>query len=210
MVSVYVNEKFAWQLPKKLLSLRAPKTVQANAKENKQHETVNSATMRWDIHDFSQEAFRLFAAWLYNPRGRVKEPVADEPITPYMELAKFANRYEIDGLAPIVNKIVRDSYDNPQKITSMIQSYAALDGNSPDRASISARFAARALNKELDLQSLKPLIKYPELMTDIAIWMTLYILQGAACVDSNEAMTWMGENCEMWLETHESNDIVED
>lgn len=161
MVSVYVNGKFAWQLPKKLLTMRVPN---AEAKE-----VVDSGAHRWDIENFSQDAFRLFAEWLYNSRGQIKGPVAGASVKPYLELATFANRYNIESLIPVVNGLVQQTFVNPENMTSMGESYDALEDKSPDRASISARFAALILGQKMDIPSLKPLLKSGELARDMLV-----------------------------------------
>lgn len=199
MVSVYLNGKFAWQLPKKLLSLRVPKAVEE--KNVNGEEAINSTTLRWEIENFSQDAFRLFAEWLYNTRGQVKEPATGASIKPYLELATFANRYEIEALVPVVNSIVQQSFDNPETMAGMGESYDALEAKSPDRASISARFAALVIGKKMDIPTLKALLKSADLARDMLLWVTLYHQEGSGGQEVDEIMQWMGQHCQLWIET---------
>ncbi|PCG97777.1 Hypothetical protein PENO1_061480 [Penicillium occitanis (nom. inval.)] len=201
MVSVYLNGKFAWQLPKKLLSLRVPKAVEE--KDVDGEEIIHSGTYRWEIGNFSQDAFRLFAEWLYNARGQLKELAQGASIKPYLELATFANRYEIDALIPVVNTIVQQSFDNPETMSGMGESYDALEAKSPDRASISARFAALVVGKKMDIPTLKPLIKSADLARDMLLWVTLYHQEGSGHQEVDEILLWMGQNCQRWIETLE-------
>ena len=201
MVSVYLNGKFAWQLPKKLLSLRVPKAVEA--KHDDGEATVNSTTLRWEIENFSLGAFRIFAEWLYNARRQLKEPAQDASIKPYLELATFANRYEIETLIPVVNGIVQRSFDNPETMAGMGESYEGFAAHCPDRASISARFAAMVLCKKMEMDTFKSLIKSADLARDMLLWVTLYHREGCSHQEIDETMLWMGQNCQLWMNNHE-------
>uniref|UniRef100_A0A093VH43 Uncharacterized protein n=1 Tax=Talaromyces marneffei PM1 TaxID=1077442 RepID=A0A093VH43_TALMA len=160
MVSVYLDGKFAWRLPKKLISMRVPKAIQVEHVTSE--EIVNSGALRWEIEHFSQDAFRLFAEWLYN-----------------------------------------EIFANPDTLTSMGDAYDTLEAKSANRATISARFAALILGKRMDIQTLKPLLKSGELSHDMLVWITLYHQGGSEHQDFDEILTWMGQNCQLWIKALE-------
>ncbi|EED16177.1 hypothetical protein TSTA_012840 [Talaromyces stipitatus ATCC 10500] len=186
-IPVYVNDRFAWQLPKKLLSMRAPKVLEGDATS-------------WKIQNFSPDAFKLLTGWLYSPRGILSGPPAGKPINPYLELARLANRYEIAGLAPLVNKMVQKSFDDPENMAFMGETYNALDPHSPDRASISARFAALVVSKNMDVSTLKPLLKSSDLTRDMLAWIAIYYEHRCEHKELDEIMIWMAGQCQLWLD----------
>lgn len=181
--------------------MRVPKAIQVEHVTSE--EIVNSGALRWEIEHFSQDAFRLFAEWLYNVRGQIKEPATGASIKPYLELATFANRYEIESIAPVVNNIVQEIFANPDTLTSMGDAYDTLEAKSANRATISARFAALILGKRMDIQTLKPLLKSGELSHDMLVWITLYHQGGSEHQDFDEILTWMGQNCQLWIKALE-------
>ena len=98
---------------------------------------------------------------------------------------------------------MQQSFQNPDTMAGMGESYDALEAKSPDRASISARFAALVVGKQMDIPTLKPLLKSADLTRDMLLWITLYHQQSSGNQDVDEIMQWMGQNCQLWMENLE-------
>lgn len=206
MVSVYVNDKFAWQLPKKLLYDRVP-AAKANDPSNAEEDPLNAAADTpavWKIDNCSDEAFRLLVGWLYNPRCQLKEPVAGKPtINAYLELNHVASKYAIHDLASAVGKTVQSFLSSEDNMSSVSGLYDGMPAKSADRSALSARYAAFIVAKSLDLSTLQSLIKSSELAVDLLIWIVLYNQRAPALDGYEKIHDWMGENFQLWIDAHE-------
>lgn len=202
MVSVYMNDKFAWQLPKRLLAHRVPTILQDICATNKDSVASDSPT-RWEITELSEDAFRLFTEWLYSPRGHLKEPTAGASSKPYFDLNKFACRYKIEDLIAIVKKVVQGFFDSATNFASVGESYEALAPKTPERSSISGHFAALILTKAMEINAFKLLINSTELTRDILIWVALCVQHGKERDSHDEIVEWMGDNYQKWLDVQE-------
>ncbi|OKL56823.1 hypothetical protein UA08_07722 [Talaromyces atroroseus] len=201
VVSVYVNGKFAWQLPKKILYVKVPSAIPKFQVED--DDPIGAAPAVWEIKNCSEEAFRLFNEWLYNSRGQLKEPLPGSPINVYFELNQLASVYQIPDLAIAVSKVIQKFFDDSENMSAVSKSYADLPPKSPDRATISGRFAALVLTKQLKMDIMKPLIESTDLTRDLLIWLVICKQYGLDNDGYQKIFDWMGENYQVWVEAQE-------
>jgi hypothetical protein len=194
VVSVYVNGKFVWQLPKRLLYEKVPSAKPKEAPAD------DDAPAIWEITGCSAEAFSLFNEWLYSPRGQLKEPLPGKSVNVYFEVNQLASQYGIHDLTSAVSTIIKKFFNDAENLAAVGQSYGDLPPKSPERSTISGRFAALVLAKQINLDTLKPLIESTALTRDILIWIIICKQSGIDQEEFQKIFDWMAEKYQAWVE----------
>lgn len=202
MVSVYIDRKFAWQLPKALLIKRVPTASLKTLSDS--DETSPDMPSIWEITDCTRDAFRLFNEWLYSPNGSSKPPLPDAPIKPYFEAVKFASSNQIEAFLQSVVGIVMDAMKDPQSELSMVD-FQKVTGSesSGGGAVISGNLAVLLQHGKLDAGTFKTIIKATDMARDVLIWLELFRKCDVVNLDYADKLKWVGENLSKWAEIQE-------